>query len=185
VTLTVRDFQVRDFQPTDIETLWRIDQDCFPQGISYSRPELRSYIRRRGSFTLVAISAAESIKDRSNDLRKGESENASFASNLFPSHLDVSIAGFIIAEALRGVGHIITIDVIADARRHGVGSLLMKAAEQQLRDAGCYMVELETAVDNASALSFYKRHGYGVVYTFPRYYSNGVDALVLQKRLAR
>ena len=43
------------------------------------------------------------------------------------------------------------------------------------------LVELETAVDNVSALSFYKRHGYSVIGTFPRYYSNGVDALILRK----
>jgi ribosomal protein S18 acetylase RimI-like enzyme len=32
-------------------------------------------------------------------------------------------------------------------------------------------------------LLFYKRHGYEVVKTIPRYYSNGVDALVLRKEL--
>ena len=42
---------------------------------------------------------------------------------------------------------------------------------------------LETAVDNVAALSFYKRHGYSVVRTWPRYYSNGVDALVMRKEL--
>ena len=42
---------------------------------------------------------------------------------------------------------------------------------------------LETAVDNVPALSFYKRHGYNVIRTWPRYYSNGVDALVLKKEL--
>ena len=45
-------------------------------------------------------------------------------------------------------------------------------------------VALETAVDNLPALSFYKRHGYAVVKTWPRYYSNGVDALVMRKELA-
>jgi ribosomal protein S18 acetylase RimI-like enzyme len=39
-------------------------------------------------------------------------------------------------------------------------------------------------VDNQNALSFYKRHGYSVIRTWPRYYSNGVDALVLKKDLA-
>jgi ribosomal protein S18 acetylase RimI-like enzyme len=38
-------------------------------------------------------------------------------------------------------------------------------------------------VDNISALSFYKRQGYTVIRTLPRYYSNGVDALVLEKAL--
>ena len=149
-------FIIRDFHPADFDTLWRIDQDCFAPGISYSRPELKAYMRRRGSFTLVAVEGAG----------------------------DSAIAGFIVAEADgRGTGHIITIDVTAATRRSGVGSLLLRAAEERLRAARCSAVELETAVDNLSALSFYKRHGYSVTRTFPRYYSNGVDALVLEKNL--
>ena len=62
--------------------------------------------------------------------------------------------------------------------------MLLKAAEDRIGIAECHSVELETAVDNVSALSFYKRHGYNVIRTFPRYYANGVDALVLQKELA-
>jgi ribosomal protein S18 acetylase RimI-like enzyme len=82
------------------------------------------------------------------------------------------------------MGHIVTIDVVLSARREGVGTLLMKAAEDRLRCAGVRTMGLETAVDNTSALAFYKRHGFSVVRTWPRYYSNGVDALVLQKSLA-
>ena len=81
-------------------------------------------------------------------------------------------------------GHVITIDVSEGARRSGVGSLLLKSAEDRLRAAGSDAVGLETAVDNVAALKFYKRHGYAVVRTWPRYYSNGVDALVLKKNLA-
>jgi len=62
--------------------------------------------------------------------------------------------------------------------------LLLDAAEQRLRSGGCLAAELETAVDNVSALSFYERHGYNIVRTFPRYYANGVDALVLEKDFA-
>jgi [ribosomal protein S18]-alanine N-acetyltransferase len=145
-------FAIRDFRPEDFETLWRMDQECFPPGISYSREELKVYMRRRGSFTLVA--GAE----------------------------DGAIAGFLVAYG--GLtGHVITIDVSPAARRSGVGSMLLRAAEDRLREAGSRAVGLETAVDNVSALSFYKRHGYNVVRTWPRYYSNGVDALVLKKEL--
>ena len=146
-------FAIRDFKPEDFDTLWRMDQECFPPGIAYSRPELQAYQRHRRSFTLVAH----------------ETE-------------DGKIAGFIIADNAP-TGHIITIDVLPAARRSGVGSKLLRAAEARLRDAGSKAVGLETAVDNVSALSFYKRHGYSVIRTWPRYYSTGVDALVLKKIL--
>jgi ribosomal-protein-alanine N-acetyltransferase len=150
-------FVIRDFRPEDFEMLWRIDQDCFPPGIAYSQQELKVYVRRRGSFTLVAREVATDQADR--------------------------IAGFIVAYG--GLtAHIITIDVIAAVRRSGVGSQLLRAAEDRLREGGSKAVGLETAVDNAAALSFYKRHGYHVASTWPRYYSNGVDALVLVKNLA-
>lgn len=155
-------FVIRDFKPADFETLWRIDQECFLPGISYSRQELRVYIRRRGSFTLVAV---EDSGGKGSGRKKISGQK---------------VAGFIVAFG-GPIGHVITIDVIAAARRSGVGSLLLRAAEDRLHAAGSRAVSLETAVDNVSALSFYKRHGYSVIRTWPRYYSNGVDALVMKK----
>jgi ribosomal protein S18 acetylase RimI-like enzyme len=64
-----------------------------------------------------------------------------------------------------------------------LGSKLLTAAEDRLRSQACRNVILETAVDNISALGFYKRHQYAVLKVSPRYYSNGVDALVLGKSL--
>ena len=150
---TAVSFAIRDYEPGDFDTLWRMDQECFPPGISYSRQELKAYLRYRGAFTLVAVDTDSSDPQ-----------------------------GFIVAQSGNN-GHIITIDVAGRARRSGVGSMLLTAAEQRLRDSGCRAVDLETAVDNLGALSFYKRHGYNVIRTWPRYYSNGVDALVLQKPL--
>jgi [ribosomal protein S18]-alanine N-acetyltransferase len=163
-------FTVRNFQPSDFDTLWRIDQTCFPPGISYSRAELRFYMRRRSAFTLVAIGGAPLKVDTALEARE--------------ENLALPIAGFIVAEATsHGRGHIVTIDVLSAARRFGVGSLLLRIAEERLRSAGCSAVELEAAVDNLAAIGFYKRQRYHVVRTSPRYYSNGVDALVMEKSL--
>ncbi len=94
------------------------------------------------------------------------------------------IAGFIVAEAgSRGAGHIITIDVLPEARKAGVGSQLLSSAEERLLRAGCTSVILETAVDNRAALAFYRTHEYRAMRTIPGYYSDGVDALVLKKDL--
>lgn len=164
------DFKIRQSRREDFDTLWRIDKECFPPGISYSRLELAVYMRRPRSFTLLAEAAATNSKK-------------SAANGSLVADSPVGIVGFIVAAANRRGGHIITIDVLPTARRFGVGSTLLSAAEKHLRAAPCYAVELETAVDNLAALAFYKRHSYDLVKTIPGYYSNGVDALVLRKVL--
>jgi ribosomal-protein-alanine N-acetyltransferase len=148
------EFTLRDADSRDFETLWRIDQACFEPGIAYSRRELAAYMALRDAFTIVVCNA------------------------------DSKIVGFLVATIRRnGVGHIITIDVLSEARRGGAGSMLLTAAEEHLRQRRCQSICLETAVDNRSALTFYKKHKYFTVKTVPHFYSNGVDALVLQKDL--
>jgi len=144
---------IRDYRRQDFETLWQIDQACFARGISYTRPELAFYIARKRGFTMVA-------------------------------ELDGKIAGFVVVDRYRhGQGHVITIDVRPEARRSGLGSRLMTAAEERLRSLGCSVVLLEAAVDNTAAIAFYKRHGYSIIQTIPRYYLDSIDALVLAKDL--
>jgi [ribosomal protein S18]-alanine N-acetyltransferase len=161
-------FRIRQFQKSDFDTLWRIDQACFDPLLAYSRPEMAFYIRRPGSFTLVAEG-------------EGEQSNGGAASAI-PG---CGILGFIVAETRRARGHIITIDVVAEARRSGVGSALLQAAEEQLLRAGAVAVALETPVNNEPAIRFYKQKGYFVEKTVAGYYSNQLDALVMTKDLVR
>jgi ribosomal-protein-alanine N-acetyltransferase len=163
------EFTLRDFRTEDFDMLWSIDQKCFAPGIAYSRRELFAYIHRRRSFTVVAEKVSARML-----------AEAGLTSGLTSS----GIVGFIVAEGNRGVGHIISIDVVPEGRRLGLGSKLLLAAEDRLRALHCQSVVLETAVDNASALAFYKRHQYSIMKIVPRYYSNGVDAFVLEKQLS-
>lgn len=164
------DFSLRDFCPADFEAVWSIDQQCFARGISYSRSELATYLRRPGAFALVAEADESRVADQDRD-RLHEAR-------------PTPILGFIVAEAgSRGSGHVITIDVVPSARGLGIGSRLIRAAEDRLRAANCPTVVLETAVNNRVALSFYRAHDYHIVKTIPRYYSDGLDALVLRKDL--
>jgi ribosomal protein S18 acetylase RimI-like enzyme len=156
-------FRIRQFEKADFDTLWRIDQACFDPQLAYSRPEMAFYMRRLGSFTLVAESGE--VRDNGD--------------------APAGILGFIVAETRRKSGHVITIDVVEVARRTGVGSALLRAAEEQLLRAGAVAVVLETPVNNAAAIRFYKQKGYFVEKTVPGYYSNKLDALVMTKELAR
>jgi ribosomal-protein-alanine N-acetyltransferase len=163
-------FRIREFRKEDFEQLWAIDQECFPAGISYTRLELAFYMRRPRAFTLVA--------ERENPGKAPRGGRAEAPPG-------GGILGFLVGEAsARGAGHIITIDVRAEARRHSLGTALLEAAEERLRVGGSRHVFLETAVNNAPAIAFYKRHGYELIKTIPRYYKNNLDALLLGKRLS-
>ncbi len=148
--------RIRDFRRADFMQLWRIDQECFAPGISYPRVELAHYMARRGAFTLVAETTGPKRPD---------------------------IVGFIVAECdRRGLGHVITLDVLGNVRRTGVGSVLMAEAETRVKAAGCKAVYLEAAIDNSAARAFYQRHGYSVLRTLPRYYNGEIDGVLMAKR---
>lgn len=151
--------RIRDAVAEDFDELWSIDQRCFEPGIAYSRKELMWYMKLRGAFTLV-----------------GETRKSSRAKWV--------TAGFVVGQVLRGkLSHIVTIDVVADARRTGLGTQLMEQAESRFVSAGCDTTVLETAVNNVPAIKFYKRLGYHVVKTIPRYYLDRIDALMMVKLL--
>ena len=94
------------------------------------------------------------------------------------------MAGFILCEAERPYGHIITIDVLEPFRRSGMGSALLQEAERRLAERGVQAIELETAHDNDAAIAFWQKHGYRTRGVYKRYYLGRVDALAMAKLLA-
>jgi ribosomal-protein-alanine N-acetyltransferase len=150
--------QLRVYRPQDFARLLAIDQVCFVEGIAYSEAEMRHFLGRPLAVRIV-----------------GEQ--------------DGKIQGFIIADRFRPrrsqqwMGKIITIDVLAEVRRTGLGSRLLTAAEERLKEAGCTYVSLETAVDNLAAMRFYKKHGYAGLKILPNYYLDSLDALLMGKKL--
>ena len=153
------ELRIREAVPEEFDLLWSIDQRCFEPGIAYTRRELAYYMKQRGAFTLV-----------------GETRSA--------PRSQWRTAGFLVGRQLRDkVAHIITIDVLEKARRSGLGTRLMNWAEARLRDLGCETMVLETAVDNLAAIRFYKRLGYTVAKTLPRYYLGRIDAFLMVKPL--
>ena len=148
---------LRAVAPGDFPALFALDQACFAPGISWSRAELQYFLKYPGNVGVVA----ENEKGR--------------------------IAGFAIAgrQLRKGavLGRLITIDVDAEFRRRGVGSLLLREVESRLREIGASVLLLEVAVDNAAAQRFYSRHGFTSTGKIRGYYLGRIDAVVMEKAL--
>ncbi len=99
------------------------------------------------------------------------------------AEVEAAIAGFILTEAEGESAHIITIDVLAEHRRAGLGTALLAEAEGRLRARGVREVHLETAHDNEPAIAFWHKHGYRNRGVLPRYYLDRIDAIWMTKIL--
>ncbi len=89
------------------------------------------------------------------------------------------LQGFVCAWAVLDELHLLQIAVAPAARRGGWASLLHRAlleAAATRASAGW----LEVRADNAAAIAFYMRLGWVEVGRRPRYYADGVDALLLR-----
>ena len=79
---------------------------------------------------------------------------------------------------------VLTVGVVPDARRLGVGTALLDALEGHARDRGAREMFLEVRVDNDGAIALYEHRGYARIGTRRGYYEHGrVDAVVMRRDL--
>src|ERR1700687_4686885 len=141
---------LREDRDSDFEALYRLDQECYAPHIAYSRRVLREFLHVPGALCRVAEDS--------------------------PGGPDEAIAGFIIAREEWRSGQIITLDVRASHRRLGIGSMLLEEVERLLAAAGAREIELETAVNDAAAGPFWRKHGYAECGLLKNYYGDDADA---------
>jgi ribosomal-protein-alanine N-acetyltransferase len=139
----------------DLETLYSIEKRCFTSE-AFSKKMMASLLRSPESTSLLA--------------KVGE-----------------QVVGFIIAvtsEVKRdGVTHVLTLDVVPDARRQGVGRQLLRELESRVAENGAAACLLEVDVENLPARRLYRRMGYKEVGFTKSYYRSGSDCLTMKKNL--
>jgi [ribosomal protein S18]-alanine N-acetyltransferase len=92
--------------------------------------------------------------------------------------------GYLVARAVAGEGEILNLAVAPEARRQGLGALLLESGLGALIEAGAREVFLEVREGNASAQALYQRRGFRPIGRRARYYRNPVeDAIVLRLAL--
>jgi ribosomal-protein-alanine N-acetyltransferase len=76
-----------------------------------------------------------------------------------------------------------TIAVAPRSQGRGLGRELLDALVVEAQRRGCTQLFLEVRVDNAAAIGLYERAGFERQGRRTNYYGNGIDALVLRRRL--
>jgi ribosomal-protein-alanine N-acetyltransferase len=138
--------RIRNYQKKDLEVLHRIDRICFPEDIAFSLEELSAYFNHPGSIARVAEDSARKL-------------------------------GFILAHVQdRSHAHLLTLDVVPEARRRGIGTSLMGALHRELKVRGIGAAVLEVGVRNAAARRLYESLQYQYLGILPGYYRQREDA---------
>lgn len=100
--------------------------------------------------------------------------------------LNGEIVGFVIgmlyADDDRIVGHILTVDVLPEYRRRGIGLRLLEEIEKIFRGKGANVSVLEVREDNIAALRLYQKLGYKRAAKL-KYYYGDAHGIFLRKPL--
>jgi len=107
------------------------------------------------------------------------------ATNVAVMHKRKNLCGFGIMQYGDDNAHLALLALQPGARHQGLGARLLGWLEHPACCAGLPLVRVEARADNHCAIAFYQRCGYSVTGRVHGYYDGLVDALQLEKSLAR
>jgi N-alpha-acetyltransferase 10/11 len=95
---------------------------------------------------------------------------------------DEQMVGFVAGDIKRSerLAWIATIGVLPAYRKQGIGAALLRACEAQI---DVPVIRLVVRQSNQTAIHLYERFGYATIGKWRRYYSDGEDGAVMEKRV--
>ena len=146
-------WQLRTATPDDLGAIMAIETAVFPED-AWSPATMLAELRDSNGYYLVAFPPAE------------------------PERID-AYAG-LRAPRRQPQADIQTIAVVEDARRHGLGRVLMLRLIDEARERGATELFLEVRADNPGAQTLYESLGFEQIAVRPKYYGGVVDAVIMR-----
>lgn len=137
-----------------LDRLYEIERECFKEE-AFSRRQIASLLEDYNSIGLVAV------------------ENEKIVG---------FIIGMICVKRSASDGHILTIDVLPQHQRKGIGMKLLQEIEKIFIEKNVKTCHLEAREDNVEALRLYEKAGYKKIGKLRNYYGEA-DGLYLCKPL--
>ena len=159
--LIQRNYSLRQFAPADLDAVININRVCLPENY-----------------------AAYFFIDTFNTLPQ----------TFIVSEMQGRVVGYIMCRLEHGFsdlkklrfakkGHIISVAVMPEQRKLGIGYSLVEQALSALAFLNADECYLEVRLNNEPAINLYRKMGFEVTRTIPRYYFDSSDAYVMTKAI--
>ncbi len=150
---------IRDYRPTDLDAMFRLDEACFTDEFRFERESMREFAEEENAVVQIAEEDCGGI------------------------------AGFVILHleriASELIGYVVTLDVASEYRGKGIAQRLMSEAESKAAAAGVQRIQLHVFTGNEGAICFYETMGYRRMRVHRGFYGRaGLDAVVYSKELS-
>jgi ribosomal-protein-alanine N-acetyltransferase len=96
---------------------------------------------------------------------------------------DGRIVGYAGLMCIEPIADVQTIAVVPECEGRGIGSALLTELITESRRRRAADVLLEVRADNPRAQELYRRFGFEQIHVRPRYYRDGIDALIMRLQL--
>lgn len=154
--LTIRKASVKD-----TDALLAVEAACFARGPYrnhlFERAQYDYYVRNPGAIVLLATSAGESV-----------------------GSLTATVGG----GARSGTGRILSLGVVPQLRRQGIGRKILERGLKLLRERGCERIFLEVAAKEEPAVRLFESIGFKPKRHLSDYYGDGIDAIRMELNIA-
>jgi len=151
------DLIVRQAELGDINDIIKINRLCLPENYSFD-----FFYRILTEFGFACVVGVEEGK----------------IAGYLLSRVERPFSTFIGLNSAKG--HVISIAVLPEYRRKGVGAKIMKYGMQKLIENSIGTIYLEVRVSNIAAIEMYKKLGFYVKREFKHYYRDGESAFVME-----
>ena len=154
-------FKLRKFAIDDLQSVMHINRVCLPE--NYTDFFFIDLHRRFPETFVVAEENGEVV-------------------GYIMCRIELGLSNFGFSGVIKK-GHIVSVAVLPNYRRKGVGRALVIEVMEGMRLYNTKQCFLEVRVTNTQAIDLYNKLGFQVTRTIHGYYADGEDAYVMSKKL--
>lgn len=150
-------YRLRKFTMDDLASVTKINQICLPE--NYTDIFFVDLYRRYPEAFIVAEEKGQVV-------------------GYIMCRIEVGLSNLGFSGILKK-GHVVSVAVLPDYRRKGMGKALMLQAMEGMKQYSAKQCYLEVRVTNQEAITLYKQLGLEITRTIHGYYADGEDSFVM------